>query len=161
MPVELPVMWVIGLNIIGWPVIQLGVAWIFTRMPRRWFASEPEWTRPRGWEIGIYGKIIRIRQWKLMLPDGGTLFAGFAKRNLRSTDAAYLASFVEETRRGEAAHWLMILAGGVFLIWNPLWADAVMLGYALMANLPCIFTQRYNRWRLVRALDARRSRSRA
>ena len=44
----------------------------------------------------------------------------------------------------------------LFFLWNPWWADLIMLTYALMANLPCIFAQRYNRLRFQRLL-ARRS----
>ena len=44
----------------------------------------------------------------------------------------------------------------VFFLWNPWWADLVMVAYALAANLPCILAQRYNRLRFQRLL-ARRS----
>jgi glycosyl-4,4'-diaponeurosporenoate acyltransferase len=43
----------------------------------------------------------------------------------------------------------------VFFLWNPWWGDAVIIVYAIGANLPCILAQRYNRLRL-RHLLARR-----
>ena len=35
--IELPIVWIIVLNVAGWPVIQFGLAWAFTRMPVTWF----------------------------------------------------------------------------------------------------------------------------
>ena len=108
--------------------------------------------RPRAWETAFYTRFASIRAWKQLLPDGAPWLKGFAKRTLRSKETQYLQTFVHETRRGEAAHWLMMISGGLFFLWNPLWADAVMAGYAVAANLPCILTQRYNRARLLRLL---------
>ena len=153
MPIELPTAWVIVLNVVGWPVIHLGVAWVFTRLPRWWFEhSRVAWLRPRAGEVNLYERIAGGRVWKRLLPDGAPWMRGFAKRKLRSTDLEYLRRFVAETRRGEAAHWVMMGAVVVFFLWNPLWADGVMAGYAVAANVPCIVTQRYNRFRLEKLL---------
>jgi hypothetical protein len=35
--IELPTVWIIVLNVAGWPVIQFGLAWAFTKMPMTWF----------------------------------------------------------------------------------------------------------------------------
>ena len=37
MRIELSVAWTVALNVGGWLVIQLGLAWAFTRMPLAWF----------------------------------------------------------------------------------------------------------------------------
>ena len=37
MLIELPIGWIIVLNVGGWLVIQLGLAWAFTQMPVEWF----------------------------------------------------------------------------------------------------------------------------
>jgi glycosyl-4,4'-diaponeurosporenoate acyltransferase len=152
MPVRLPTGWIIALNVLGWPVIQLGLAWVFTRLPSQMFDREPGWLSPGRTEARAYEQLILIRQWKRLLPDGAPWLQGFAKQHLVSTESGYLSSFVTETRRGEWAHWAMMLAGAVFLLWNPPWADGVMIGYAVAANMPCIVTQRYNRWRIGRLL---------
>ena len=41
----------------------------------------------------------------------------------------------------------------LFMAWNPWWADLVMIAYALIANLPCILVQRFNRARMQQSLD--------
>ena len=56
-------------------------------------------------------------------------------------------------RRGAAnsatgARWLVCR----FFLWNPWWGDLIIVAYAVAANLPCIFAQRYNRSRLTRLL---------
>jgi glycosyl-4,4'-diaponeurosporenoate acyltransferase len=151
-PVKLPQGWIIALNLAGWPVIHLGLAWVFTRLPEGIFLTEQRWMRVRKWEERFYVRVLKVKHWKQLLPDGAPWLRGFAKRNLRSADPDYLRAFIAETRRGESAHWAMMLAGIVFVLWNPLWADVVMGAYAIGANLPCIVTQRFNQGRLMRAL---------
>lgn len=149
MPIELPVAWIIILNVGGWLFVQLALAWVFTRMPTRWFTPTP----PLTWEKGgrIYESLLAIRRWKDLLPDGARWFAGgFAKASLGSVDPAYLERFLRETRRGEMCHWFAIGCAPCFFLWNPLWADLVIVAYALAANLPCILAQRYNRGRMMR-----------
>ena len=149
MPVlNLPTYTVLTLNILGWPIIQLGFAWLFLRLPAEVFQFNflfPAFT----FELPFYERFFLIRRWKDTLPDGAAWFrGGFAKRRLERRDASYFRRFILESRRSECAHWAMFLAGGVFILWNPLWAIVVMLVYALLANIPCILAQRYNRLRL-------------
>ena len=151
MPTELPIAWVITLNIIGWPVIQFGLAWAFTRMPVSWF--EPGVAHP--WEQGgrFYEHIFGVKRWKDRLPDAARgVGGGFAKGTLEAKHPDYLRRFVRETWRGELCHWRAIACAPVFFLWNPWWADVVMVTYALAANLPCILAQRYNRARFRRLL---------
>lgn len=154
MLIELPLEWIIVLNIAGWPVIQFGLAWAFTRMPVSWFTPSP----PGGWEQDgrWYERRFAIKRWKDRLPDAARWFGGgFAKGTLNGTNLDYLHRFIRETWRGELCHWCAMFFLPVFFLWNPGWADLVMLVYALAANLPCILVQRYNRIRLQRVLDRR------
>jgi glycosyl-4,4'-diaponeurosporenoate acyltransferase len=151
MRIELPVFWVIVLNVAGWPVIQLGLAWIFTRMPVHWFNPAPV----HRWEQGgrFYERVLAIKRWKDHLPDAARLFSGgFAKGTLRARNDDYLRRFVQETWRGELCHWAAIAFTPLFFLWNPCWAGMIMLGYAIVANLPCILVQRYNRGRMQRSI---------
>lgn len=151
MRIELPIGWVIALNVAGWPVLQFGLAWAFTRMPVRWFKPG----RARAWEQDgrFYERAFALKLWKDRLPDAARWFGGgFAKGALSGTGRDYLERFVRETRRGELCHWAAMAFAPVFFLWNPWWADLIMAGYALAANLPCILAQRYNRARLQRLL---------
>lgn len=149
MLIELPAWWIVMLNCIGWPMIQLGLAWLFTRMPADWFDA-PSQLAGEEW---LYRHALHVRRWKDRLPDAAGWFAGgFAKRALATADPLYLRSFIRETWRGELCHWCALAFLPVFFLWNPWWADLVCLVYAIAANLPCIIVQRHNRLRLRKLL---------
>jgi glycosyl-4,4'-diaponeurosporenoate acyltransferase len=151
MLIDLPFSVVMTLNVIGWPIIQLSLAWICTYLPLSWFTPPSSCT----WEKQgrVYEKIFAIKRWKDRLPDGASWFkGGFAKASLGRRDPQHLRDFRRETWRGELCHWTVLALIPLFFLWNPWWGDLVIALYALAANLPCILVQRYNRHRLNRAL---------
>ncbi len=145
---NLPTWWIIALNVLGWPVIHLSIAWMFLQLQPHRVRRLPCFPT-LGLELTVYEHLLAIRRWKHLLPDGAAwLGHGAAKSRLNHRDPAWRARLLLECRRGEAAHWAMLLAAPVFCLWNPPWAMAIMVVYGLLANLPCIVTQRYNRIRL-------------
>ena len=155
MPIELPMIWIVILNVVLWPVIQMALAWGFTRMPDSCFHPPAS---PAFETVRFYEDVLLIKQWKNLLPDGAKWIGGaFHKSQMRATDPAYLNRFIVETWRGELCHCGAFLFVPVFFLWNPWWGNCVILAYAITANLPCIIAQRYNRIRL-RHLLARMNR---
>ena len=147
--------WIVLLNVLGWPLIHFAVSKLAFRRALSSFDPRSALFRERSFEKGgrFYESLFRVKSWKRMLPDGAALLGqGFRKKNLRSRKREYLEEFYLETCRGEWAHWVTLAAAPVFFLWNPLWADLVMLTYALVANLPCILVQRYNRLTLARLI---------
>jgi glycosyl-4,4'-diaponeurosporenoate acyltransferase len=147
--IELPIAWIIVLNVGGWLAIQLGLAWLFTKLPTAWFDAPNAFA----WEQAgrFYEVVFRIKAWKDRLPDAARWFGGgFAKATLSEKNRAYLERFIRETWRGELCHWAAIACMPGFFLWNPWWGDLIILAYALAANLPCVLAQRYNRLRLRR-----------
>lgn len=136
------------INTLAWPVIQIGLAKLFTAMPQSWFLAYPaalEWEQ-RGL---FYQKHFRVRAWKDKLPDGAGWFAGgISKARLHDRTANNLRQFAAESWRGELCHWAALAFAPLFLIWNPLWADIVMVAFGFILNLPCIIAQRFNRARM-------------
>lgn len=155
MLIEIPVIWTIFINIFLWLAIHLSFAYIITILPQKLIDTKSFVFTQRNWESNgkLYENIFKVRTWKELLPDGAALFKkGFKKKRLASLDNQYIERFVIETCRGELVHWIVIFISPVFFIWNPLWAGLVMIIYALLANLPCIIAQRYNRIRFQRLL---------
>ena len=102
---------IIILDIFGWFVIHMGMAYLFTRLPEH-FINPGNWLfRSRTWERAgaFYDHALNIKRWKGYLPDGAALFAGgFQKKHLADTGVAYFQRFIVETCRGEACMELRV-----------------------------------------------------
>jgi len=153
MLIHLPTFPTILIDIAAWFVIHMGVSYLMTHVPLISFDAKSWLYTQRRWEKDgrVYEKIFGLKKWKERLPDGAALFKeGFEKKHLRKLDNEYLNNFIRETCRAELTHWIVLLFGPVFLVWNLWWVGIVMIVYAISANLPCIISQRYNRIRLKR-----------
>jgi glycosyl-4,4'-diaponeurosporenoate acyltransferase len=147
---------VLTVNIIAWPVIQLSLAKLSLSLPERYFVAKDCPTSFEMREVTFYRNALHIRQWKHLLPDGASwLSSSFSKSKITSHDLSYLLRFALEARRGELAHWAMFFCFPIFYLWNPPWASIIMTIYAIVANLPCIIVQRYNRLVILRGLYSR------
>ena len=160
---ELPDVLIVVLNVVVIPLCHLLPAWILTRASDRKFRPDSFVFRARRWEMEgrIYERFCAVRSWKDLLPDGASWLGGFPKKSLMGSDAAYLSAFRVETCRGELAHHVQIPFVLVTLVWNP-WplAAIIIMGYALLSNLPCIVAQRHTRHRLSRLLSQLEEKSR-
>ena len=156
--IELPNLWIILLNVIGVPLAHLTLAWISTILPTRYFTSTKNHSLSN-LEIRSHHHLFHTRSWKHLLPDAAPFLGGFAKAKLTSTSPSYLLRFIAETKRGEFSHWAQLLVITCFVAWNPWPANAIIVCYAVLSNLPCILNLRYTRDRLVRVLDKKLKKS--
>ena len=140
-------------NVLAWPAIQLTIARTMLGQPMGHFMQESVLTRHRAWERdgSFYRRVFAVQRWKGLLPDGAA-WLGSSPKRIHGFGAEERKLLLAETRRGERAHWYMLFCTPAFFLWNPPWACAVMAGYAVLANFPCIVAQRYNRIRLQRSL---------
>jgi glycosyl-4,4'-diaponeurosporenoate acyltransferase len=150
--------WMLALDILAWLVINLSVAGIISILqardfdPKSWLYMERKWEH----KSRFYESVFNVKKWKRWLPDGAEVsHKAFKKKHLQNADSAYIQVFILETCRAEILHWIIFLFGFVFFIWNPWYVGIIMIVYAVITNLPCILTQRYNRIRLRRLLLAR------
>ncbi len=149
--VELADRWAVLADLAVWTVAGFGIGFLTHRMGS-WFRRDSWITRSRWFDTArLYERSFKVRRWKDRLPEAGAFFAdGFSKRRLEGNNLAYLDRFVIETRRAEVTHWLLVALIPAFFLWNPLRLAAAMAVYGLVANVPCILIQRYNRLRLQR-----------
>ena len=141
---------------VTWFAVSLVAGYACHRLPDRRLDHDTALTRARAFERGgrFYERRLRIVRWKDRLPEAGDLFRdGYDKRVVTRAE---LPRYVIETRRAEYTHWGIMAAAPLFLLWNPLLVWWAMVAYALVANLPCLVIQRYNRARVLRILGRRR-----
>ena len=146
-----------------WATWSASCGYIAHRVPAARLSRDQGVFRIRGFETGgrFYERWLKIKRWKDRLPEAGALFrGGVSKRHVGAADRASLERFAVETRRAELTHWLILAASPWFFLWNPWWLGSAMLGYGIVANVPCLAIQRYNRARLLRMIP-RPSRARA
>ena len=158
--IELSHGWAVVADCAVWAVGGTATGYLTHRVSIRHWGRDSWLTRPRAFEQrpGFYEERLRIKRWKAKLPEAGALFPdGFSKRHLQAAsrldDVAYYQRFVVETRRAEVTHWIVLAFGPWFYLWNPWWLATAMVAYGVIANLPCIAIQRYNRLRLRRVID--------
>lgn len=156
--IELPLLWVVVLDVVVWLVLHLSISFEVQRINIAWFIRKEKWFRQFSWEEQgmFWQRFVKVKYWKGFIPDG-TLFIrnGYNKRVLQGRDSTSLSLFLLESRRAEFVHWLMIVPGFFFFLWNPLWAAWLNVLYAVLFNAPLIIIQRYNRPRLERIITTR------
>jgi glycosyl-4,4'-diaponeurosporenoate acyltransferase len=155
-----PPLWaVVVADVAGWGAWSAAVGWWAASRPASRFAADSRLTRLRPFEAGgaWYERHLAIRRWKDRTPEAGDLFpGGLSKRSLPGRGRDGLERFAAETRRAEVVHWLVPLAAVPMAAWNPWPLELAMVAYAVLANVPCLLIQRYNRAR-IEAILSRRS----
>jgi glycosyl-4,4'-diaponeurosporenoate acyltransferase len=150
--VNVPVLVII--DSVVWAGASAVIGLIGARTPTSRLQRDNWLTRPRRIERdGRMYERLHIRWWKDRLPEAGTWFGGRSKRHLGGRLA--LARFAAETRRAELVHWHLLFVTPLFALWNPPALFLAMLAYAVVANVPCVAIQRYNRARIERVLRRR------
>ena len=145
-------------DVAAWAAFHAATGYAAHRLNERRLSSDGWLLRPRRFEVAgrWYRRRLRIGRWKDRLPEAGDLFAGgVSKRELVSPDDDGLEAFVRETRRAELGHWWAMACSPLFVLWNPPLAAALLIGYGVVANLPFIVIQRYNRFRIHALLERR------
>ena len=133
------------------------------RMPSRF---QPERFPFRAWKGEKGGRIyakLRIDSWKKLVPDMSRLLPDMVRKELPASGAvtaAQASQLVQETCRAEVVHGASCLLGLACLWLWPGWGGAIVLAvWVLLANLPFILIQRYNRPRLMRLAALLRKRA--
>lgn len=143
-------------NFFIWMFFHLFISLGLIKLPDRYLMTDhplDSLFKERAFEKNgrFWRNVFNVHRWKDKLPDGASLFhAGYKKKTLQKNDLPTISTFIKETKRAELTHWLLLVPAPFFFLWNPIWAGWVMIFYALLANVPFILIQRYNRIRLTR-----------
>jgi glycosyl-4,4'-diaponeurosporenoate acyltransferase len=161
LPLQFPPGVTIAMNFALWFLIHYTAGYLGAKLPAHRFARDGGFFRTLPWEQDgtIYQRLFKVKKWKGRLPDAGNAFGQNARKHrLAASDPVYLEKFILETRRAEWTHWIQIFPVPVFFLFNDWKVGIFMIFYALCVNLPCMMIQRYNRPRLQRILNSKRTR---
>ena len=138
-------------NIIAWGFFHFFISYLCFKIPLSFFLKKHSFFEMKKWEQSgrIWQKLLLVRKWKSFLIDGSSIAKkSYDKSHLHGKRGDDLIVFAAETKRAELTHFLLIVPAPLFFLWNPIWAGWIMIIYALIANLPFIIVQRYNRGRI-------------
>jgi len=111
----------------------------------------------RKWERngGFYINVLKIKKWKDSLPQFVSK-KGFSKRSLKSfseLNKEYLERFIIETCRAEWNHFMCCMYWIISFCINSTFYAIIFSLIPVLANLPFLFIQRFNRIRLLRLIS--------
>jgi glycosyl-4,4'-diaponeurosporenoate acyltransferase len=138
-------------DIIAWIVLHLSIGYLCSKIPAAWFNPGSWLYQTFKWEKDgrIYQRFFNVRSWKSHIPSGGSLYPNtFLIQNIQSLDLTYLRRWLVESCRAEFCHWVMMLPGFLFFLWNSIELGWAMVAYAILNNLVPIISQRFNRPRI-------------
>lgn len=94
---------------------------------------------------------IRLPKWQNKLPDMSRILPKMVPpKKMSKVNEASIDRMVQETCVAELIHFILCVCGfGCVFIWEGGGGTLISIIYCL-ANLPCLFAQRYNRPRLLR-----------
>ena len=144
------------LDIAAWICFHLGIGYWCSQLPVSWFDPHKRMYQTRPWEKNgeIYQRLFHVRSWKDFIPNGSALYPNtFSIKELPAYDLAYLERWLVESCRAEFCHWVMIMPGFLFFLWNSVELGWWMVVYAFLNNIVVIVLQRFNRPRMRRLLS--------
>ena len=131
-------------NALYWFVIQMIIAQLGTYISRKCLENGHIYFKswPIEQEGQLWQKVVKVQYWK-----NSTIIS---KSNFdKSSHADEVRQFILETRRAEFVHLLSIAPVIVFAKSSSS-VKMINLVYVVIANVPCIIVQRYNRPKLER-----------
>ncbi|MBI5973078.1 glycosyl-4,4'-diaponeurosporenoate acyltransferase [Staphylococcus sp. H8/1] len=143
-----------------WCSTQMTISYFFAKLPLTFFEKYERLFKSLSWEENgkLWNTLFQINKWKKYIPEGNKLNPEiYNKKQLTSFKLSNIHRMMLEMRRAELVHWLSILPVIAF-IKAPRYIKIINLCYALLANIPIIVAQRYNRPRLERYYQLKKKR---
>lgn len=143
------------LDVVAWVLFHLSIGYATSKLNIERFNPDRKIYLTKPWEKGgeIYQQVFRVKDWKKYIPSGAALYKGaYEIKNLITFSAQNVRLWLKESCRAEFCHWMMILPGFFFVLWNSTTGAWINLVYAVANNLVPIIMQRYNRPRVRKLL---------
>lgn len=115
------------------------------------YSQDKKMFKPRKWERNgkWYEDKLHIKKWKDRLPQhiGKN---GFSKQHFTSLSSEYIETFIKETCRAEWDHTISCIYIMITFIISPVTIAFIFSLLTMLANVPFLIIQRYNRFRLLK-----------
>lgn len=144
------------LDVIAWVMFHLSIGFWTSKIPVDVFNPQHSWYMTRIWEKGgeIYQDLFRVKDWKKYIPSGAAVYKNaYEIKHIKAFTVNNVTRWLKESCRSEFCHWVMILPGFLFFLWNSTIGGWIMVVYAFLNNLVPIIMQRYNRPRVRKLLN--------
>lgn len=149
---------VIGINLLVIAAAH-AVSWLLScTIPLRAIAPGSFPFRVLPFERRFSERFLLVRKWKDAIPNAASFWLRiFPTSRLSGTGMDNFEQYARVTCREEASHLMPCFLCCSLFFWNPLWIAFTVIVVVIALNLPFVIVLRYNRERLVRALDRRRN----
>lgn len=124
-------------------------------IPKKIFHADRFPFRSYKWEKeGRIYNILKISVWKDKIPDMSKVMHDMTPKKIERISSQEASILLTETCVAETVHWTEIILASIYLILFPSSANTILWAvWTLLANLPFILVQRYNRPRLQKMHD--------
>jgi hypothetical protein len=144
-------------NIILFVIFSIAITLLSNILPSSIYSSKNWLLRERKWERNgeFYQRTLKVKYWKKFLPELSDFVKSvFPKKELKEFSKDYLQKYLLENCKSEITHWCIIFSSLLFFLWAEFGQSSLILILAVVLNLPYIVIQRYNRPRIIEAVES-------
>ncbi|MGP0637613.1 glycosyl-4,4'-diaponeurosporenoate acyltransferase [Staphylococcus xylosus] len=136
-----------------WFIVQMIIAQLGTRISYKFLEKDNKYFRSWNFEQEgrLWQQLVKVQHWKNYLPDGQNINPNIKSKETFdcSKNMSEVQQFILETRRAEIVHLLSIFPVIAFFK-SSKQIKIINFVYVIIANVPCMIVQRYNRPKLIR-----------
>lgn len=136
-----------------WFIVQMIIAQLGTHISYKFLEKDNKYFRSWNFEQEgqLWQQLVKVQNWKNHLPDGQNLNPNISSKATfdLSKNMNDIQQFILETRRAEIVHMMSIFPIIAFYKSSKS-VKIINFAYVVIANVPCVIVQRYNRPKLIR-----------
>lgn len=144
-------------NLILFMIFSIAITILSNVLPDSVYSSKNWLLRERKWEKKgeFYQRTLKVKHWKKFLPELSDFVKNvFPKKEIKEFSKDYLQKYLLENCKSELTHWCIIFSSLLFFLWAEFERSSLVIIIAVILNLPYIIIQRYNRPRIIEAVES-------